>query len=717
MAIIGAIRKQSKLLLISMGVVLIVMVWMFSQPDNSPGGKGSSKNLGEICGEKITYLDFEKQVDAQIDLVKQQTGEENLTAEQIFQIRNDIWTKLERDFILGQEYDELGIAVSADELSDMVQGKEPHQYIVQNFTDPQTGQFNVAQVRMFMQNLEQYEQKKPGTKAQWESLLETIESDRIYTKYLNLIKQGYYMPTTLAKKDYEQKNTKAVFRFIAKKYSNIPDNSVTVTDADYQKYYDDHKQEYVIEDASRDIEYITYDVEPSDSDIAFATREVDTIYKDMKTQEEKDIPLFVTKYSDDSYDSSFYKKGVLTAELDTVIFSAKKGDVLGPYFTDNVFNVARVMEFQERPDSMRASHILIAYTGSTRAAETVTRTKEQAEKIVDSLITVLNKTPKQFDTIAKTLSDDPTAATKAGDLDWFADGAMVGPFNEACVTGKIDELQKVETPFGYHIVKVTDKQKNVNKVRLAVITRTVEPSKETYQLQYDLASKFAGENTTSEKFEKAVIDSKLNKRLAENLTAMSNTITGLESPREIVKWAYAETTKKGDVSGVFDLQTKYVVACLKEVREKGIPTLEEVKTQLEPYVKREKKAETLISQIKAFKTTGVTLDVLAEKLDSVSVDTLDYITFSSYSVPGYGPEPEIIGTLFTLKENVLSDPLKGKSGVFVLQLDSIIKAPEVKNYKTNISQALTTFKSRVTYDVYNVLEKNAEIEDNRILFY
>jgi peptidyl-prolyl cis-trans isomerase D len=716
MAIIGKIRKRGGIIVVIIGIALAAFVLGDFWKKGNKGGSHKS-NLGEICGEKITYLDFEKQVDAQVDLVKQQSGEENLTADQLFQIRDELWTKLERDFILGQEYDELGIAVSADELSDMVQGQEPHQYIVQNFTDPQTGQFNVAQVRMFMQNLEQYEQKSPGTKAQWENLLETIEADRLYTKYLNLVKQGYYMPTALAKKDYEQKNTKAVFRFVAEKYATIPDASVTVTDADYQKYYDEHKQEYILDDASRDVEFITYDVVPSDSDIAFASREVEKIYVDMKVQEEKDLPLFVTKYSDESYDSSFYKKGVLPEVLDTVVFAAKKGDVLGPFFMDNVFTIARVMEFQERPDSMRASHILIAYTGSTRAAETVTRTKEQAEKIVDSLITVLKKSPKQFDTIAKSLSDDPTAATKAGDLDWFADGAMVGPFNEACVTGKIDELQKVETPFGYHIIKVTDKKKNVNKVRLAVISRTVEPSKETYQTEYDLASKFAGENTTAEAFEKSVIDNKLNKRLAENLTPMTNTITGLESPREIVKWAYAETAKKGDVSGVFDLQTKYVVACLKEVREKGIPPLEQVKTQLEPYVKREKKAETLLAKVKGLITAGITLDALAEKLDSVSVDTLDFITFSSYSIPGYGPEPEILGKLFTLKTNVLSEPLKGKAGVFVIQVDSIIRAPEIKDYKTNITQTLTTFKSRATYDVYNALEKNAVIEDNRILFY
>lgn len=714
MAVIGKIRKKGGLIVIIIGIALAAFVL---GDFVKSGNKNSRTNLGEICGEVITYVDFERLVDAQTDLVKQQSGQENLTAEQLFQIRQEIWTKLERDYILGIEYDELGVTVSADELSDMVQGKEPHQYIVQNFTDPQTGEFNVANVRMFMQNLEQTELQNPGTKALWENLLETIESDRIYTKYLNLIKQGYYMPTALAKKDYEQKNTKAVFRFLATKYANIPDNTITLTDEDYQKYYDEHKNEYYIEDASRDIEYIEYEVEPSDSDLAFASREIEKITEDLKVQDEKDIPLFITKYSDDSYDSSFYKKGVLPAVLDTVVFSAKAGDVLGPYFSDNVYTVARVMEFQERPDSMRASHILFSYVGATRAAETVTRTKEQAEAMADSLIAVINKTPSQFDTLAKTLSDDPTAATKAGDLDWFADGAMVGPFNEACVTGKVGELQKVETPFGYHIVKVTDKKDKVNTVRLAVVTRTVEPSKETYQIQYDLASKFAGENNTIEAFDKAVIDNKLNKRLAENIEAMSNTITGLESPREIVKWAYAEATKKGDVSGVFDLQTKYVVACLKEVREKGVPTLEQVKTEMEPYIKRDKKAEILYTKVKGLQTPGITLDQLAEKLDSVSVDTLDFITFTSYSIPGYGPEPVVIGTLFTLKENTLSEPLKGKSALFVVQIDSIIKPAEVKDYTTNIMQSLMTFKSRVTYDVYNALEKNATIEDNRILYY
>jgi peptidyl-prolyl cis-trans isomerase D len=716
MAVIGKIRKRGGLITIIIGLALAAFVlgdfWKKS------GNRGSKNtNVGVIAGEKVTNTDFEAKVTEQEELMKQQTGKENLTSAQLFQLREETWKTMTRDIILGIEYDDLGLVVSSDELWDLVQGKEPHQYILQNFADPQTGAFNPAQVRNFLQNLETYEQQKPGTKAQWANLEASIKSDRIYTKYMNLIKGGYYMPKAMAKMDYDQKNRKADFRFFADKYANIADTKVTVTQDDFQKYYDAHKQEYE-QEASRDLEYVSFDVDPSEADLKKAKTDVNQIETDFAKQENKDVPTFVNRYSDVKYDSLYYKKGALPMNIDSLVFKAKKDELLKPIYDEATFTytLAKVMDFQMRPDSMKASHILIAYAGSLKAPETVTRTKDRAKAIADSLLLVIKKDGKKFDTIAKKISDDPTAATKAGDLDWFADGAMVGPFNEACVEGKVGDLKVVETDFGFHIVKITGKKKLVNKARVAVITMKIEPSNETFQAKYSDASAFAGECTTMELFNKSVVDKKLNKKLAEYLTPMTDAIAGLDSPREIVRWAFEEATKKGDVSKVFDLQGKYVVACVKEVREKGIPTLDQIKTQLEPLVKREKKAETIIKKINAFKTAGISLDQLALK-DSASVDTLDFITFSSYSIPGFGPEPDIIGTLFTLKTGVMSEPLKGKTGVFVVYVDKFVDAPATTDYTANQKQAVMTFKSRVGYDLYNALEKNAKVEDNRMLFY
>lgn len=721
MALIGSIRKQGKLVVIVIGVALALFVITSFDRKGIISCKGDKQRniIGEVAGERITYREFEAKVDEQKDMQKQQSGKENVTAAEEFQIREQIWKNDLRDIILGKEYEALGMDVSAEELSDLVTGKEPSQMIIQNFTDPQTGQFNPMQVRSFMQNLDQYEQQKPGTKAQWENLLESIKSDRIYNKYLNLIKGGIYIPKAIAKKDFEQKNKKAVFRFFADKYSNIPDNTITLTQDDFQKYYDEHKHEYQ-QEASRDIEYVVFDVNPSDADMKKVTDDVKQIRSEMEKVDNKDMPTFVNKNSDDKYDSLFYKKGALPMAVDSVVFKPKTkvGEIFGPYYneTEFTFTIAKVIDFQMRPDSMKASHILISYKGAMRADEKITRTQDQAKKMADSLLTVLKKNPKKFEDIAKTNSDDPTAKAKSGDLGRFADGTMIGPFNDACIKNKEGDLLVVETPFGYHVLKVTGKKSPEKKAQVAIIERKAEPSNETFQAVYSQASAFAGENTTVEQFNKTVIDKKLNKRLAENITPMSNNIAGLESPREIVRWIYDEKTKKNDISKVFDMQGKYIIAYIKEIREKGTPSLDQVKTEIEPLVKREKKADQIIKKINGMKSAGVTIDQLAAK-DGKKLDTLDFISFSSYSLPGYGPEPKVIGTLFTLKKGELSEPIQGNSAIFVVYIDNFSEPPANADYAASRNQMMMNYKSRVSYDVYNTLEKGTKIVDDRLLFY
>ena len=293
---------------------------------------------------------------------------------------------------------------------------------------------------------------------------------------------------------------------------------------------------------------------------------------------------------------------------------------------------------------------------------------------------------------------------------------MIGPFNDACIKNKEGDILVVETPFGYHVLKVTGKKTPVKKAQVAIIERKAEPSNETFQAVYAQASAFAGENTTVEQFNKSVIDKKLNKRLAESITPMSNNIAGLESPREIVRWIYDENTKKNDISKVFDMQGKYVIAYIKEIREKGTPTLEQVKTEIEPLVKREKKADQIIKKINGLKSAGISIDQLAAK-DKEKLDTLDFISFSSYSLPGYGPEPKVIGSLFTMKKGELSEPIQGNSAIFVLYVDNFTEPPANADYAASRNQMMMNYKSRVSYDVYNTLEKNTKIVDDRLLFY
>jgi parvulin-like peptidyl-prolyl isomerase len=307
-------------------------------------------------------------------------------------------------------------------------------------------------------------------------------------------------------------------------------------------------------------------------------------------------------------------------------------------------------------------------------------------------------------------SDDPSAKQNKGDLGWFADGTMVPEFNEAVLNGKVGDLVTVESPFGYHVIKITGKKDPVKKVRIAMVDRAVEPSSKTFQDIYAAASSFAGENNTKAKFDKTCNEKGLDKRSAPYLQAMTNNIAGIENPRELVRWAYYDGIEEGEVSGVFDVGGAYVVACLTAIREKGTIPLVQIKDNLKNFVLNDKKAAYIIDQI------GSEKDIYTiARNNSTKVDTNITLTFSSRNIPGYGAEFQVIGNVFAMNEGQVSEPVKGNAGVFVVALDRFYNPPDPGTYTANQTTMLMSFRSRVSQGtaVYNALEKKAEITDNR----
>jgi peptidyl-prolyl cis-trans isomerase D len=712
MAIIGKIRSYSKLVVIIVGVALAAFVL---GDFIKKGPKRGQVDFAKVAGEKINYQDFEARVEQYTDMMKKQAGKENFTASEIYTFRDDVWKKMVKDIIMQKEYDELGLTVSTEEISDLVFGKNPHQQILQNFTDPQTGQFNPQNVVDFKNMIDQGK-ATPEQQNSWNELLISIKEDRLNTKYNNLITHGYYLPQKLLKHEYEQRNRIAHFRFVAEKYNTISDSTLKVSEEDLKKYYEDHKHEYVIDEATRDLIFVTFDVLPSNEDVEKVHKDILKLKDEMTTTE--DIAAFVNGNTDaeGKYDSTYHKAGTLPMFLDTMVYKKEKGTIFGPILDNQSYYIAKLLDKQMRPDSMKASHILIAYLNDYTQGSNITRTKDQAKKTADSLLEVIKKDDKKFAAMAGQFSD-AQSKKKGGDLDWFEDGKMPGAINEACVKGKVGDKLVVETPEGFHVLYITDKKKPVQKVQVAVVQRMIEPSQQTRNTVYAKVTAFRGNVNTIEAFEKSAKNSGYNIRTAENIKEMDNKIAGLESPREIVRWAYDEKTEKGNVSKIFDVeQTKYVVAALKDIKEKGTLPFEQMKTYIEPLAKREKKAEILIKKIKAAQTPGISIDQLASKLNT-KIDTLDFITYSSYSVPGFGPEPVVIGTLFTLKKGVLSEPIKGANGVFALYIDDFVEAPPAKDYNSLRSQIMGYFVQRTNYDLYNVLERAANVTDNRGKFY
>jgi peptidyl-prolyl cis-trans isomerase D len=709
MALIGTIRKHSALAVILVGVAISAFIVSDLFTGKRGGGKRNVPSVGVIAGEDITVADYNRRVDENLEAQRANQNKANLTPQETYDIRQNTWTQYLNEIIMGKEYERLGVTVTTDELYDLVQGPRPHNLIRQYFQDPDTKQYSPQMVINFLQNLDNM---KPEVKKQWLNLEKYIKEDRLTQKYQTLVTKGYYVPQAFAAMDYANKKKNAEIRYVAVRYTSIKDEDVTLTDKDYEAYYEKNKHTYD-QEPSRDVDYVIFDVLPSAEDRSAIRESVYQAYDDFRNT--SDYITFVNSTSDKRYDSTWFKKGQLSVTLDSILFSSPVGTFVPPYEENNAWHMARLMDMQARPDSMKAEHILIAYKGAYRAAETITRTKEQAEKTADSILNVLNVDNAKLKALAMQLSDDGSAKSNFGDLGWFADGSMIGPFNEAVLKGKIGDLVKVETVFGYHIIKITGKKDPVNKIRAAIIDRSIDPSSKTFQDTYTLASSFAGENNTRTKFETAVTNQGLNKRSATYLKEMGNSIPGIDNPREIIRWAFSKSVNIDEISPVFDVGGSYVVAVLTTIREKGTMPLAQIKENIKSFVLNEKKVSIINDRIKSSGSN----DIYQIARDfGTKVDTNLTLTFSARNIPGFGSEFQVIGEIFSMNAGEQSAPIQGNGGVFVVKVDRFYEPPQTADYNVYRDQILNSFRSRMSGNpMFTALQKKAKIEDNRLLFF
>jgi peptidyl-prolyl cis-trans isomerase D len=708
MAIIGKIRKHSGLAVIIIGVAIAAFV-IGDFGKKSPKG---ANDIGSVGGESIPIQDFNSKVEESLEIQKENAKSEKITDEETYNIRQSTWNNMVKEILMGNEYDQLGLTVSPEELFDQVQGKNPHRYILQYFTDPKTKQYDPALVLNYLKGLDQQE---PKAKQQWIRFEKAIKDDRLQTKYNNLISKGYYIPQAFLRKQYRNEAQTLKILSLAPMYQNIPDSTIKLTDADYEKYYDKNKQYFNQEEPYRDIEYVVFEVVPSPADKKKIAEDVVNLYNDFLAS--NDVPNFTNANSDKKYDSTFVKKGTLPGKLDSLAFNSKPGTYYTPFQFDKSWYMAKLIAVQERPDSIKASQILIGFEGTQLAQEQkITRTKEQAKKVADSLLVVLKKTPGKFIEIVNALSDYPTAKEDGGDLKWMTDGnANFALFFDAGLSMKPDEIKVIETSIGYSLLKVTEKTKPIMKVRIAVLQRQIEPSNQTYQDTYLQASAFAGQNKTADAFDKSSTAGKLAKRAAPNVKEMDNSLQGLTSAREVVRWTYNENVKIGEVSPVFDLNGKYVVAVLKKITDKGQLSLDMIKEKIEPNVKNFKKIELLADKMtKAYQSTK-DLNSLAQQLNA-KIDTSD-IKFTGYGRTAISNEGEIVGSLFNLKKDQVTGPLTGNYGAYFVEVLEVTEPAPKEDFTVEKMQLQGAFESRVSNSAYQAIEKVVKIQDNRAKFF
>ena len=705
MALITKIREKSGIAAAAIAISLIFFLIggdIFS--GNSRFFGGSSDVVGEIGGEKINFKDFQKKVEDATQNYTQQSGR-SPGEQETSQMRDQVWNQYILDLAYGKEYDALGLSVSSKELVDMVQGENIHPSVRQQFTNPQTGQFDKTYVIQFLKNFK----TMPAAQQQaWASFEKSLAQDRLRTKYENLIKMSTYTTNAEAQKEYSAQTAKVDAHYLYVPFYSVADSTVKVTDSQLEDYLGKHKDAFIGQN-TRSIQYVTFPVIPSKQDTASFYNDIKRLAKELAIT--KNDSAFAMMNSD--VKTPYY---VTMAEIPESVKgslgSMTPGGIYGPFKNGMSYSIYKYGGIQK--DSLftvRASHILIQ--AAKAAPDSV---KAAARKRAEGILAQI-RGGASFEAMAQQFGTDGTAQ-QGGDLGYFKNnGSMVKPFENAIFgfsgTGLLANI--VETDFGFHIVKVTEAKTNT-RYKLAAVNRTIAPSQATMDEVLRKADAFATENDTKDKFEASLKkDRTLLMLRGDKIPEGAAGFNNLQNARDIVRWAFNSDTKIGSISTVFQNENQYIVALETGSTDKDKVKIDDFRDELTAKVRGEMKAEIITKKLSGI--TG-TLEQMAQKYGAGAlVETVTDLTLAQGVLTSAGADPTALGKAFGLKIGQKSKPFKGEAGVFVMETTKSTPAPAMADLTMYKNSSKMMAAQRASYYINEAIKENAKVVDNRAKFY
>jgi len=745
MSVLETIRKRTGLLVGLIGLALVIFILQSALETGNSLFGSNERTIGRIAGKYIDYNDFIVRLNTATENYEQNGQKVDDQAKQM--LVEQVWNEFISERVLKVTYKKVGVSVGEDELYDIVVA-HPHSIVVGQLTDKQTGQvfpnFAKADGSLDPAKLQGFiQQMTPEQEKYWKKVEDYVKDTRISEKYNNLLKKGLYVTTAEGKTEYERQTTIYNVDFVAKRYNTLSDSAIQVNEEDLKNYYDNNSHKFQNPETTRKIDYVTFDAFATNEDIEEIRQQMADVAADFKSKTtlSEDSALMQAENEGGSVDIGMFKKSMVSPMIDSSIFISQKGSVFGPYVENSMIKVTKLLETATVLDSGKVRHILVAYAGSG-ASQDAKRSKEQAKKLADSLTTLLKAKKIDFDKTVDKYSDDggkkkpdlsnpqvkaqlerffPNKDTnnwkgKGGNYGWIQEGSRdwVESFVKGATENKKGDIFVTESNFGYHIMEVLDVSKGTaTKYKLASISRKIQPSDKTLNTFNLKASEFAGKYNTAELFAKGADEQKLVPRVADNIRENDKQIPGLENPKELIRWVYAG--KKGEVSASFQFGTRFVVARLVDVKEKGTAPFEQVREDVTIKAKQDKKAQIFLKEFTDYAAGAKTAQDLASKM-KLTVEQAKDLVFSSYSVAGLGKEDAMCGAVTVLKQGEASPPLKGTNAVYVAWVTSKKDPPAVRDYKATQSSANVTLSTRADYEAFEALKTIANIEDHKAKF-
>ncbi len=701
MAALEKIRSNGKIVMAIVFLALLCFVVGDALTNSSAFFNKNREQIGEVYGKKLSYTDFQKDVDAFTTFNKIQG-----TYSSDANVRNEAWQTYVLENVMKDQAEKIGMYVTTEELNYYTK-EVPHPMVQSvRMLQDESGKFSKKVLNDLLVTFKRMEEMSDEDKENnpryedlnklynsWICVEKKLNNMLLYEKYFRMVSAATTAPKA-EKKFIEQYTAETADYVVAfKPFATMSDSAYTVSPAEAKAKYNELQKRFKTE-AYRTVKAIVFDVKPlaADSDEAMnRAASVERELKDIETAEEA-ILLAVQECDPSIYNRNvFLTKDEVDLAIKDFAFSANKGAILSTFQDGNFYKTAKIIESAvNRPDSVKVSCIYLKG-----------KAKKELEATIDSLQDEIKKGAKFADLAEKHTMDASSKAEK-GVLGWFSEGIFtrLKDFDSKVFAAKVGEIFEMEDRGEFFLIKVDSiSATSSQKVKVAEVAIKIESSTDTHRKYYESASKYLGDNNTLESFTENALDQNLFVQ-EYSVQKDDNTIGNIENGRKIINWAFNEDCKVGDiVAQPFESANQCVIVALSGAVEKGYApySVKEVKNIVDNAVRNDKKATEIINE-----WSGKEINALV----GTALDTMRNVRFDSERI-----EPAILGVLPSLKADDQSAPFKGSNGVYTIKVLSknAVDAEHFENrYKTMQYMYNQTF---------SILMDKAQITDNRSVFF
>lgn len=713
MAALGKIRSKGVILISILGFALFAFIAeeLFRSCESSRNE--SRQQVGEVLGDKVNVQDFQKLVDEYTNVIKMTQGRDNLTDDDLNQVKDVVWNTFVQTEIISKEASKLGLQVTDQELQNILNAGTNPMLLQTPFVNQQTGRFDANLLKKFLAEYKQAQTTNPQMAEQyqgiynfWTFIEKSLRQQVLAQKYQSLLAGCLISNPVSAKMAYTDENQESNIQLASFAYSSINDNKVKISDADLKAKYEELKPRFKQYEETRSIKYVDYQVLPSASDRAALNK---TIAGYVQSLKETADPVEIVRNSGSlvTYLGIPQTKAAFPTDIAARLDSMAVGSTSAPVENklDNTINVVKLISKVQLPDSVQFRAIQVG--GATPA---------DAAKTADSIFTAL-KSGAEFEAIAKKYG-------QTGEKNWITSNqyqnatsmdADTKSYIESLNTLPVNEIKNLKLTQGNLILQITDRKAMTDKYVAAVIKKPIEFSKNTYSAAFNKFSQFVSESQTLEAMQKNA--SKYGYKVQERMDIRNSEhyVAGIHGTREALKWIFE--TDENKVSQLYECgdNDHLLVLVMTKINKKGYRSLddENVKNYVKQEVLRDKKAEMLMAKVK-----GVNC-ISAAKAKGAQVSAVNQVTFAApVFVQSTGmSEPALSGAVAaTAKGKFSSAAVKGNGGVYLFQVLEKKMRPvkfNAKEYEQRQRQKMMQYAGNFMQELYI----NANVKDNRYLFF